>query len=94
FSPVALGMMIASFCMQVWSVDCTSLGLVKTTADVLQIQEAGQDPQVAVTYRNPADNSWFIPLKGQAVGANPQRQTCSFEQIDLWQLPPTIRRCR
>jgi outer membrane usher protein len=87
FSPVALGMMIASFCMPVWSVDCTSLGLVKTTADVLQIQEAGQDPQVAVTYRSPADNSWFIPLKGQAVGASPHRQTCSFEQINLWQLP-------
>jgi len=62
---------------QVLAQSCLDAGLMPGSGLVVQLREAAQADRIAVTYRNPEQSIWFIPLTAPARG----RMACVFENI-------------
>jgi outer membrane usher protein len=66
---------------------CASVGLVKDSVAIMQLQQAGQDERTVITYRNREQNAWFIPLLGERVGVGENlaaRQRCNLDAVPYW----------
>ncbi len=73
-----------------FAADCTELGLVRDSAQIMQLSEAAQDERPTTTYRDRLGQAWFLPLKGEHVGhGSARRLVCTLDGINYWRLEPT-----
>lgn len=70
-----------------WAADCRLLGLSLTTGSVVQIREAGQEPQESIAFRDASGIAWFLPLQGELIGTDPRREACLHNRITYWRVP-------
>ena len=53
----------------------------------MQIREAGQEAQESIAFRDASGIAWFLPLQGERVGADSQREACLHNRITYWRVP-------
>lgn len=69
-----------------WAIECRLLGLSLTTGRVVQIREAGQEPQETIAFNDASGLFWFLPLQGERIGTNPRREACLHNQVTYWRV--------